>query len=329
VTNYLLGIDIFNGNSDAYDMAKVKAEGISFVIHKASQGYIGGPGGWQDWKFVGAMNRAKAAGIPVLGGYHWLLKGLGAKQAQNFLASMQRIGGPHGMLCAVDVERNDWNLALNPDAETLREFLAEWDKISGGQPMVIYSADWYWGPYMGEPKDFVGRPLWWAGYYMRNYPVPIGQLIGDVTPGYFSAFGGWTSNGVVSGQGSDCDIFFGTLDDLKKLTVPKGVVAPKPAPVPVPKATVNVKAIQVAVHATADGNWGPDTDRRCELVRHKGPVRDLQAALHLDSDGIWGPNTSRAYEAAVCAIQSALHVPVDASWGPATDKAYLAASPMR
>jgi GH25 family lysozyme M1 (1,4-beta-N-acetylmuramidase) len=335
--SYLLGIDIFNGNSDGYDMAKVKAEGISFVIHKASQGYIGGPGGWQDWKFVGAINRAKAAGIPVLGGYHWLLKGQGAKQAQNFYGSMQRVGGPRGMLACVDVERNDWNLSLNPDAQTLREFLAEWDRISGGQPCIIYSADWYWGPYMGEPKDFAGRPLWWAGYYMRNYPVPIGQLINDVTPGYFAAFGGWskytirqwTSNGVVSGQGSDCDIFFGTLDELRALTVPKGFAPPPPPPPPAKPTAVDVKGVQASVHAAVDGAWGSDTDRRCELVRHKGPVRDLQRALGIDSDGVWGPNTQRAYNAAVRGIQAALHIAIDGSWGPATDRAYLTASPMR
>jgi GH25 family lysozyme M1 (1,4-beta-N-acetylmuramidase) len=278
--SYLLGIDIYNGNSDGYDMHKVKAEGISFVIHKSSQGWPGGSGGWQDWKFVGAINRARAAGIALVGGYHWLLKGNGRAQAQNFYSSMQRVGGPRGMLACVDVERNDWNLSLNPDTPTLRDFLAEWDRISGNQPIIIYSAQWYWGPYMGDPRDFAGRPLWWAGYYMRNYPVPIGQLIGDVTPGYFTAFGGWkgytirqwTSNGLVSGQGSDCNIFFGTLDQLKAFTVPHGAPLP-PGPAPAPKLSVDVRAIQAAVHAGQDGAWGPDTDRRCELVRHRGPVR--------------------------------------------------------
>lgn len=335
--SYLLGIDIYNGNSDGYDMNAVKRDGISFVIHKASQGWTGGPGGWMDWKFVGAVNRARAAGIALTGGYHWLLKGNGALQAQLFYASMQRVGGPHGMLACVDVERNDWDQTLNPDEATLKDFLAEWDRISGGQPMFIYGASWYSDGYMHADGAFAGRPLWWADYYQRSYPVPIGQLVADVTPGYFAAFDGWksyvirqwTSNGIVAGQQSDCDIFFGTLAQLTAYTVPAGVKPPvvvvtKPVP-----AGVNVRSVQAAVHAVQDGVWGPDTDRRCELVRHAGPTKNLQAALGTAADGIWGPNTQSVYITAVKGLQNALHVAADGAWGPITDKAYLAASPMR
>lgn len=332
---YVLGIDVFNGNSDAYNFGTAYAEGIRYAFHKASQGWLTGPGGWQDWKFVGAINRMRASGI-LPGGYHWLLKGNGALQAQNFYASLQRVGGPRGLLCAVDVERNDWNLSLNPDTQTLRDFLAEWDRLSGGQPIFIYGAEWFFGPYMGNPTEFADRPLWWAGYYQRNYPTPIGQLVGDVTPGYFAKFSGWnsyairqwTSNGIVSGQASDCDIFFGTIDDLRAYTAPEGVPAPVPAPPPV-KVGANVKEIQAAVHAQQDGIWGPDTDRRCELVRHRGPVRDLQIALGVGADGIWGPITQGAYDKAVRGVQAGLGVTVDGAWGPKTDQAYLAASPMR
>lgn len=332
----IYGIDIFNGNSDAYNFTRARGEGVSFVIHKASQGWIGGTGGWVDWKFVGAIQRARAAGMPLVGGYHWLLRGNGAAQAQNFYHALTLIGGPRGVLACVDVERNDWNQQLNPDAQTLRDFLAEWDRIAGGQPCIIYSADWYWGPYMGEPKDFAGRPLWWAGYFQRTYSVGLQQAATDVTPGYFTKFGGWneylirqwSSNTFVSGVPSDVDYFPGTVADLQKYTVPQGQNPPsQPVPKPAPNLGTNVRQIQAAVHATSDGIWGPDTDRRCEIVRHKGPINQLQIELGISGDGIWGPVTQAAYTRAVRGIQQGLAITSDGIWGPQTDAKYIAASP--
>jgi len=223
--SYLLGIDIYNGNSDGYDMAQVKADGVDFVIHKASQGWAGGPGGWEDWKMVGALGRARDAGL-IIGGYHWLLKGNGAAQCQNFIASLQRLGGPAGMLACIDFERNDWNQALNPDTATLMDFIAEWDRTTGGQPIIIYNAAWYHNGVLGAGSGpWASRPLWVADY-LPNGPTPVGQLAQQVTPGYFTPFGGWqayairqfSSNALVAGQQSDVDIFFGTTGDLLAYT---------------------------------------------------------------------------------------------------------------
>lgn len=336
---YLLGIDIYNGNSDNYDMAAVKRDGIGFLIHKCSQGWLNGPGGWMDWKFVGAINRARAAGIELTGGYHWLLKGNGAAQAQLFYASIARCGGPHGMIAAVDVERNDWDQSLNPDAPTLTAFLDEWDRLTGRQPIFVYGASWYHDGYAQLGTQFCNRPLWWAGYSQRSYPAPIGQLISDVTPSYFAAFGGWTSyairqwtsDGLVAGQQSDCNVFFGTAEQLRELTVPAGVTPPKRASTvykPVGSG-VNVKSIQGAVFAVEDGVWGPDTDRRCEAVRRGGPTLALQQYLRVTADGIWGPVTEAARTRAVRGVQTGLGVSADGRWGPVTDRAYLTASPLR
>jgi hypothetical protein len=102
-----------------------------------------------------------------------------------------------------------------------------------------------------------------------------------------------------------------------------------------------IGALQTAVHATVDGIYGPDTDRRLEAVRvlrttlarsHPDLVRAAQPICGLSGaqvDGIWGVNTAVAWTRCVEAIQRALGVQADGLWGPATDAAYLAVSPAR
>jgi hypothetical protein len=106
--------------------------------------------------------------------------------------------------------------------------------------------------------------------------------------------------------------------------------------IPTPPPTVDVRAIQRAVNATADGIWGLDTDSRCEVVRHQGGsfhgrtgVYAVQDVLGVAIDGIWGPDTTTAYTASVREVQAGLKVAVDGAWGPRTDAAYAAASPLR
>lgn len=232
----LVGIDVSNNNADV-SMPAARAQGIGFCIAKCSQGWAGGPGGWMDWTWVQVVTRARAAGM-LAGGYHWLLRGNGAAQAQQFVASLQRAGGPKGFICGVDVEENVWDQSLNPDAATLEQFLAEWDALTGGQPIVIYSAPWYWGPYMGSPTQFANRPLWVA-QYTGVAPALAEQSVASVTPGFMSPFGGWSSYAVrqftdnvlvLAENGAwmqvDANVTYLTAAQLVTLTAPPG----KPSP---------------------------------------------------------------------------------------------------
>lgn len=228
----ILGVDIYNGTPQL-NWPQAKAQGVGFMVAKASQGWIGGPGGWLDWVFQTHVAGARSVGI-IPGGYHWLLKGNGAAQAQAFVQSLQRMGGPKGFICGVDVEENVWNQSLNPDAATLADFLAEWDSLTGGQPCCIYSAPWYWGPYMGSPTQFANRPLWVAQY--TGAAGPIEQTVASVTPGYFTQFGGWTSyavrqftsSAIAGGMEVDANVTYLTAAQLVALTVPP--VSPTPSP---------------------------------------------------------------------------------------------------
>jgi hypothetical protein len=113
------------------------------------------------------------------------------------------------------------------------------------------------------------------------------------------------------------------------------VAAPSPTPPrPTPKPTptpVSAQAVQRAVHVTADGKWGPLTDRAVQLVRTAarqgahGNVRSLQIAVGASPDGIWGPKSARALNQTIRLVQAALHTAPDGSWGPITDAAFVAA----
>ena len=89
------GIDIYNGTGRP-DFAAVKAAGIGYVIHKATEGV-----NFTDKSFAANITAARAAGLPV-GAYHFLRATPIDRQAHDFLAA---ING-HGPYCclAIDVE---------------------------------------------------------------------------------------------------------------------------------------------------------------------------------------------------------------------------------
>lgn len=106
-----------------------------------------------------------------------------------------------------------------------------------------------------------------------------------------------------------------------------------------PNFQTMVRACQRALRATQDGIWGPDTERRGELVRqtglHGGTDHNRISALQQDVlgfqgrdvDGIVGPKTFLAWVEACKNLQAAMFVTADGIWGPKTDAAYRVMSP--
>lgn len=221
----ILGIDISN-NNPGVDMPTAYAQGVRLCIAKCSQGWAGGPGGWMDWTWVDIVTRARKAAI-LPGGYHWLLKGNGAAQAQLFVSSLQRAGGPKGFLCGIDIEATSWDPSLNVDPQTVDDFLAKWDQLTNKQPILLYGAPWYHNGYMNAGARWPNRPLWVAQYTGVASGL-ITQAVASVTPGYFTTFGGWTQyairqftdNAMVAGQQVDANVSYLSLDQLRALTVP-------------------------------------------------------------------------------------------------------------
>lgn len=100
------GIDIYNGQGRP-DFAKVKGDGVNFVILKATEGVD-----FADPSFTANAQAAKNAGLPI-GAYHFLRSTPIDQQAQDFLAEISG-HGPYAML-AVDVEDQYKNGVLIPE----------------------------------------------------------------------------------------------------------------------------------------------------------------------------------------------------------------------
>jgi hypothetical protein len=111
------------------------------------------------------------------------------------------------------------------------------------------------------------------------------------------------------------------------------------APAAKPKTTgvwsVSVPALQRAVHVTADGAWGPNTNAVLSAVRRaamngtrgltRDDVRTLQSAVGATRDGVVGPKTLGALTKTVKTLQVILHVAPDGDWGPITEAAFARA----
>lgn len=125
-----------------------------------------------------------------------------------------------------------------------------------------------------------------------------------------------------------------------RLAYPVVVGGPSPAPMipsKPPRDIPKVKAIQAALEATADGQWGPDTDLRAMTIRTAArmflgwpsnipgnfDVRFAQRIINTKDDGIFKQHSIAALRVAVKKLQAALGVGVDGQWGPQTDGTFL------
>jgi len=102
----------------------------------------------------------------------------------------------------------------------------------------------------------------------------------------------------------------------------------------------NCKALQAAVRARVDNDWGPQTDKHCSAVRaasnwagNEFPygVEFAQMVVGVKQDGSWGPISRAAHDDTVVAMQTALKTMgfhpgrVDGIWGDQTELAFRGA----
>jgi GH25 family lysozyme M1 (1,4-beta-N-acetylmuramidase) len=214
----IFGIDAHNKYQNGLSIAQVAREGYSGLIVKATQGATGytAPGAFDTW-----IRRAREAGI-VPGAYHWLTSAPASAQLDHYLRRLDTVGGPQGMLCAVDVEDTSSPLSY----ATVRDFVHGFAGRTGGHPLLLYTGAWWW-----KPRGWNGAsltPYLWASRYVSGSGYGS-SLYAKVpaswwTPGY----GGWaratllqySSSARVAGQTVDVNAFEGTMDDLRRLTSP-------------------------------------------------------------------------------------------------------------
>lgn len=196
------------------DMAAMVRDGISFVTHKATEA-----NNTKHVHLADVLNRAKAAGVPVLGAYHVVRTAPDvATQARYFLAYLDSAVGwwrthPAFML-QVDLEKWSYDQV---SAATGIAFVNELRRQVGPRFVVVYASK---GQY-ADTLNGLPVPLWNANYpsskaapYRTLYP-------GDTGAGWASYSGQvpliWQfASTAVIGTQPTCDInaYRGTLGQL-------------------------------------------------------------------------------------------------------------------
>lgn len=131
-----------------------------------------------------------------------------------------------------------------------------------------------------------------------------------------------TPTKVIAGGGYDENVLMNPVPAWGPIARPSTVVAK--SPVPVAYNVSQIKVIQGACHVTADGHFGPISERALVAIVHRDlrDVRYLQACVGAVVDGAWGPKSESARFAAIVKIQIALGVTGDGAWGPNTNRAW-------
>lgn len=230
-------VDVHTTYQAGLDVAKLKQEGYSAVVIKATQG---ANGYWAPSKFNDWVNTAKSVGL-IPGAYHWLVKGNGSAQADRFLSRLAEVGGPKGMLLQIDNE----DTSAGADAATLEAFVRRMNERTGNQPMHMYTGmGWWWGPHMGGYNGAnLGLKLWNSRYVTGS---GYGSVLYSKVPDswWHVNAGGWndcsilqfSDHGTAGGLTANVDVnaFRGTLEDLKAFTQPSGSPPSQQPPVAQP-----------------------------------------------------------------------------------------------
>lgn len=224
----IFGIDV-SQHQGTLDWGQVAASGVRFVIARAVIATR------PDADFRSHVAGARAAGIPVVGAYHFLYHRSWVspeKQADAFLAA---IGDPDPLLTVLDVERDGDS---KPDITDVRRFAARFRARAPDHPLIVYTGGWYWRGVIGDPVGADVGPLWASRYASHAGAAPE-AIYSHVLPAWWTPrYGGWkrvsilqfTSSARVPGYGGrlDANAFPGSVDDLRRLGLPPGTAPVQP-----------------------------------------------------------------------------------------------------
>ncbi|MHB8417233.1 MAG: glycoside hydrolase family 25 protein [Myxococcales bacterium] len=195
------GIDISNNNGAGFNLRAEKANGISFVYMKASEGIT-----IQDPDYAGFLAQAETLGL-AHGAYHFFIPGDdGTRQAQNFLGVIDRGLDAGALSCSLPPVL-DWEVVDGvpwSEAEAnAQAWLNAVQKATGQTPMIYTSSSFFLPVPGGLPASFAGYPLWVAEY-------------GPTCPNVNAPWSGWTLFQFGTANNSlDHDYFNGTLAELQ------------------------------------------------------------------------------------------------------------------
>ena len=300
----MFGIDIYNGTGRP-DFAAVKASGISYIIHKATEGV-----NFADASFTANVAAARAAGLQV-GAYHFLRATPIDRQAHDFLAAIDG----HGPYCclAIDVENPVKNGVTIPEISNLGQ-AAITDRIltiyrairAAGHscPVYVYaSASWLRNLIDTAACRAAGLLVWMAAYSSDTPDNTDRSADCDMWQ--------YTSSGTVPGVAGPVD------RNVCYRGIGTGSAPAAPAKTAASTGNATVRTAQQFYNArgaglTVDGIWGSATRRAAIMSVQRGCNQAYQSGLTVD--GIWGPKTAAAVRtlrrgdnnAAVWSLQAAL-----------------------
>jgi lysozyme len=202
---------VFNGIIDIYhenpfDIQKVLADGVTAVIHKATEGTT-----MQDEKYHDRRQEAKAAGL-LWGAYHFSSGADVAKQVGNFLSFAQPTDDE---LISLDWEPS--SKAGDPDmsVEQARAFVTLIKEKTGRWP-VIYGGHLLRESVGDQPDAVLANcPLWYVRYAPTPKAIPTAIWPTYTLWQYTDGKDGFLQPIVTDGaSGADRNTFQGTAEEL-------------------------------------------------------------------------------------------------------------------
>jgi lysozyme len=196
----------------------VRAQGARFAFVKVSEG-----SNYRNPYAASDIGGARAAGLYVTG-YHFARPRLplstAASDARTFASLMGNVKLAGTLPPVLDIETTGGLSATNT-TKWVKTFLTTLQGVTGRTPM-IYSGNWFWRGYMGNPAGFSQYPVWAAQYTGGIGP----NLFGDFQ---YSTFWQYTDRAKINGikGGVDNSYFHGSLSQLLSLSW-IGTVAPAP-----------------------------------------------------------------------------------------------------
>jgi GH25 family lysozyme M1 (1,4-beta-N-acetylmuramidase) len=224
-------IDVHPQYQPELDFERAAKEGYEGVLVKTSQGSKYVPDG-----FTSYFRRARKA-MDVSGVYHFLDgSATGKAQADHFLSTVDKVGGPDGKIIAVDFE----NETPPPTNRILRDFIEALRRHIPKRPVLVYSNKSFWngGTPSGRLSSYGENLIAWDSAYLEeqehdhpmryyrevanvpriwrksNLSVPWSEKWGSVRPLMWQ----FTSSGLVGGRYHlDVNAFRGDRRRLKTL----------------------------------------------------------------------------------------------------------------
>jgi GH25 family lysozyme M1 (1,4-beta-N-acetylmuramidase) len=200
-------------------LAAAKRDGISFFTHKCSEGED-----FQVKEYKAGLERARKAGIPVMGAYHVLWPGSPIAQARYFFNLVNRQTPwwkSVPWIWQLDAEKFD-SMPRAPSPAESKKFLNELKRLAGGKGYFIaYAPHWVYGD-----SFRIGYDLWASDYRGSGAPRPFKEQYKGVPASSWRPYSGrkprilqFASDARIGTQKTcDANRFDGDLKTLIQLT---------------------------------------------------------------------------------------------------------------